>query len=436
MSLLDSNAEIDSRHIWDEVGEALICYAAQSNDGMVADYCIEEGITSKYFYSTTLQVIWEAILKLRRMDMEVDEMQIFMQLTEGDQLKVDRAKFHGIMYKYDGIGQYKECVKRIKESYRVDQLRRLSKIIKEECNDNGTPSDAIMAMVTSHLEQIDESEKGLTPAAEFIQEAYDDLTAEKQVSKGLETHLYGLNRILRLAPETVNIVAARPGLGKSSIATNIADYVATDYRGANATAIFSMEMSQKEVGVRLISSRARTNPDRIREWRNRPNEKVTSARDKLKEAPIFIDDSSTQTVQRMEARCRRLKNTHGLGLVIIDYFQLIMPDNPNSRETRQQKLGDISRALKRMAKNLKVPILVLAQLSRDFEKAGRKPRKSDLRECGDMEQDADIVVLLHQDEDMKDQEKVLAIVDASSTLRLQSNSPAPRPYRTTDWDVQ
>jgi replicative DNA helicase len=399
---------MEAYNIWNEVAMAVLASCVHSEDGMVADYCIEEGISEKHFYDAKLAYIWEAIYGLRAENKPIDSVQVFMKLSEGGTLKVDNMKTTEVFNKVETYGNYKDYVARLKESYKLNQLRRLSRRMLEEITSGEASSELILELIQKEVREMDKTEKSLTPASVFIESAYESLTQPERLDKGIASHLHELNKYLKFKRQTLNIVAARPGLGKSSIATNIADAVAT--RIKESVAIFSMEMSDTEVGVRLIAARSGKNPQRIQEFANYPMEEVNQARMVLKESPIFVDDSGGQTVSRIGARCRRLQQSHGLGMVIIDYFQLISTEGSSRGMTRQQHLGEVSRGLKRMAKELDVPVLCLAQLSRDHEKQGRKPKNTDLRESGDIENDADTIVLIHQDEELRERSESLLII--------------------------
>jgi replicative DNA helicase len=170
-------------------------------------------------------------------------------------------------------------------------------------------------------------------------------------------------------------------------------------------------MQAEELGSRLIIARSEKAEDKIRLYGHRPEiaRPVHKACEDLSKLNIFVDDSTDVTVSQIRARARKIKNKHGLGLIVVDYLQLITPEG-NGRQTRENQVSEMSRALKKMAGDLDVPVICLSQLSREPEKQGRKPRLSDLRESGAIEQDADAVVFLHQDDQMKEINMVEALV--------------------------
>ena len=201
------------------------------------------------------------------------------------------------------------------------------------------------------------------------------------------------------------ILAARPSVGKTAFALNIAQNVAT--RFSIPVVIFSLEMNALDMVYRMICAEGNINASNLRTGQLTDDEwsSLTVATDTLKDAPIFIDDSAGIKVSEIRAKCRRLKQENpNLGLIVIDYLQLI---DGNGRENRQQEVSEISRQLKKLAKELGVPVLALSQLSRGLEqRQNKRPILSDIRESGSIEQDADIVAFLYRDDyHQKDEEE-------------------------------
>ena len=201
------------------------------------------------------------------------------------------------------------------------------------------------------------------------------------------------------------VIAARPSMGKTSLAMNIVEHVAVDLR--LPVGVFSLEMTAESLVLRMMCSVARVNLRSIREGFMSESDfpKLTSAAGRLANAPLFIDDSAGLSILQLRARGRRLAQQHGVKLFVVDYLQLLHSTARRSQENRQQEISDISSGLKALAKELKVPVLVLSQLNRELEKdKSRKPRLSDLRESGSIEQDADVVGLLYKPSGGEDDE--------------------------------
>ncbi len=201
-----------------------------------------------------------------------------------------------------------------------------------------------------------------------------------------------------LQPGDLVIVAGRPSMGKTALAMNIAEHAAIKHR--KPVAVFSMEMAGEQLALRLMSSLGRIDQHRVRTGRLQDQDwpRLTSAVALLSEAPLFIDDTPALTPTELRARARRLHREHGhLGLIVIDYLQLMHVSG--TRENRATEISEISRGLKALAKELRVPVLALSQLNRSVEsRQDRRPVMSDLRESGAIEQDADVIVFIYRDE--------------------------------------
>jgi replicative DNA helicase len=222
--------------------------------------------------------------------------------------------------------------------------------------------------------------------------------SRKGVLNGLATGYADLDRMTDgLHGSEMIVIAARPSMGKTSLAMNIAEHVVLEQK--LPVGVFSLEMSAEALVLRMMCSLARVNLRSIREGFMSESDfpKLTSAAGRLANAPLFIDDSAGLSILQLRARARRLAQQHGIKLFVIDYLQLLHSTARRAQENRQQEISDISSGLKALAKELKVPVLVLSQLNRELERdKSRKPRLSDLRESGAIEQDADVVGLLYK----------------------------------------
>ncbi len=240
------------------------------------------------------------------------------------------------------------------------------------------------------------------PLADLVGEAFDRIDARSQRGKrsaGLPTGLPSLDdKVIGLQDGESLIVAARPGTGKTAIALSLASNAAVMER---VPVLFvSLEQSELELTERLLCCHARVNGHFLRRGTVNQEEsrRLMEAGNLLRQAPLFIDDAASQKMLRIAATARRLKVREKLGLVIVDYLQLIEPDNPKA--PRQEQVAAISRRLKALARELNIPVVALAQLNRALEsRSDRRPRLSDLRESGSIEADADSVWLLHRSED-------------------------------------
>lgn len=236
-------------------------------------------------------------------------------------------------------------------------------------------------------------------------EQIEKLYEKKAHVTGLATGFNDFDELTSgLQPSNLIILAARPSMGKTSLAMNIAANVGMKQKVP--VAIFSLEMSENELTQRLLCAEARVNSQYLRTGRLQDDDwsKLSSALGRLAEAPIFIDDSGQTTVMEMRAKARRLKHKHGLGLIIVDYLQL-MYGSSRRNENRQQEISEISRSLKVLGRELEVPVIAVSQLSRAVEQRGgeKKPMLSDLRDSGAIEQDADLVVFIYREDYYNDE---------------------------------
>ena len=198
-----------------------------------------------------------------------------------------------------------------------------------------------------------------------------------------------------LKPQNLVVIAARPAVGKSALAMQIATRVALEDK--RPVAVFSLEMSGEEITERAIRQQARVSTSARGHATEREVAALTTAGVRIASAPLFILDEGGISIGQLQARARRLHQRHQLALVVVDYLQLLRGSGRS--ENRAVEVGEVSRGLKALAKELNIPVVVLAQLNRDCEKDSRKPRMSDLRESGSIEADADIVLLLHTEKD-------------------------------------
>ncbi len=240
-----------------------------------------------------------------------------------------------------------------------------------------------------------------------------DMRQEGQI-RGVPTGFYDFDdKTCGLSPTQLVILAARPSMGKTSFALNIALNAAM--RHQQGVAIFSLEMSSEQIGQNLLCSAAEINAHDLRTGRLQDDQygKLTDAADLLGQAPIFIDDTAALGILELRAKARRLKMRYDIQLIIIDYLQLMEGSVGMKRaENRQQEISVISRGLKQLARELDVPVLALSQLNRSVDsREDRRPRMSDLRESGSIEQDADIVVFLYREAYYKPKENNLRDVE-------------------------
>ncbi len=247
------------------------------------------------------------------------------------------------------------------------------------------------------------NQKGYTPIKDILVDSFtqlEQLYNQKQRITGVPTGFSDLDYLTAgLHKSDLVIVAARPAMGKSAFALNIATNAAV--RANVPVAIFSLEMSKEQMTNRILCSEAMVDSNKVRTGKVEDDDwqKLASASGELSQAQIYIDDTPGISVMEIRAKCRKMKLERDIGLVVIDYIQLVQGSNKRANASREQEISEISRSLKILAKEINVPVIALSQLSRSVEqRPDHRPMLSDLRESGAIEQDADIVMFLYRDD--------------------------------------
>ena len=249
-----------------------------------------------------------------------------------------------------------------------------------------------------------------TPIGSSLTEAWNRFeelnSSTEEVHRGIPTGFTSLDNLLSgFQKSDLIILAARPSMGKTTFALDIARNAAVRFK--KSVGIFSLEMSDQQLVDRMLAAEAQVDSWKLRTGRlsnDQEYQAVQNAMATLSEAPIHIDDQPGNNILKMRSSARRLKNEHGLDLLIVDYLQLMSPTNTKASDSMVQQVTEISRSLKILARELDVPVIALSQLSRAVEQRGGKPRLSDLRDSGSIEQDADVVMFIHREDKMnKDQ---------------------------------
>jgi replicative DNA helicase len=373
-------------------------------------YVIEEGLRPEDFYRDRHRAIYESMLELYKENEPIDVLTITEHL---------RARG-----KLDDAGGPAEIDALAGAVPAVGNLRQYGKIVKEQALLRRllTTTYEIQASVHNHAalprELVEQAEKAM------LEVAHDDRQNDfRRVGEILDTET---NRWQKLSTEGISltgvpsgfseldeitggfqpgnliIIAARPSMGKSSLVTNIAENVALHPARPRPVALFSLEMAEAELAQRFIASQAGIKGDDLRKGRLKEATKwkrVLEHAARFAASPLYVDESSDISVLDIRAKARRLHSQHpgGLGLVIVDYLQLIRPES--SEESRVQQVGKMSRGLKILARELNVPVIALSQLSRGVESRNdKRPMLSDLRDSGEIEQDADLVMFIYRDD--------------------------------------
>lgn len=372
-------------------------------DGRNVNLLLEQ-LRTEYFYNEQHKQIFEAILRLFRTGQNVDVVTVLNELVGLDVFSEESGKSYlfTIAQNTPSIANAEAYARIIREKYEMRTLILAARDIIDDASDETNEPREVLDRAEQRIYEISDKrgEQGLIPIADVLMTAYDRLMmlseGEGDDLKGAPTGINELDETLGgLNKGNLILLAARPGVGKTSFALNIAKNIAIE--AGRKVAFFSLEMTREELALRLLSGESGVNHDKLRDGKLSPEEwaNLTSAAGKLYKAPIYLDEASGITVTEMKAKLRRLGN---IGLVAIDYLQLMQGGSVSGNVSRTQIVSDMTRGLKIMAKELNVPVLCLSQLNRGPElRAGHKPMLADLRESGSIEQDADVVLFLYRE---------------------------------------
>lgn len=361
-------------------------------------------LTDEDFYDPRHQVLYRAMLELQAGTTPIDLRTLQAKLEQKDELD----GVGGIAYlasldlDLPDLGRVDTYVEIVKERSVRRRLIEASGIIVRDCLDGGLEAAEALGRAEQAILGLGEEaiRRGFTSLTEIFHETLEDLEERPGSTLiGLPTGFIDLDRMSHgFHPGNLIIVAGRPGMGKTSLAVNIAQYVAIKER--QPVGIFSLEMSEQELALRVLCSEAAVPFGRLRsghlsteEWR-----RIHDVARRTDQAPLYIDDSPNPTLLEVASKARRLKAEKGLELVILDYLQLMQAGG--KYENRNLEIAAISRGLKQLAKELGIPVMALSQLSRQPERRGsdHRPQLADLRESGAIEQDADMVAFVYRDE--------------------------------------
>jgi len=361
-------------------------------------------LRSEDFFLSQHRHIFERMVQLSEKQQAIDTITLMEDLARRGELEAAGGVAY-LSQLADGLPRVTNVdhyARIVKEKSILRGLIHSTAAIQEQAFASGEDADVILDRAESKIFQLaeDRVKAGLIGVKDLVKDGFERLEkifSEGRRITGLATGYAGLdNETAGLQPSELIILAARPSMGKTALALNIAENVGLRQR--EPVAIFSLEMSKESLLLRLLASEARVDAHKFRTGHMSRDDwgKVTTALANLGEAPIWIDDSASSTVLEMGAKARRLKRDRGLSLVIVDYLQLVVPTGGGRQTNRQEEVSGMSRALKGLAKELKVPIVVLSQLTRAPEREERKPQLADLRESGAIEQDADVVLFINR----------------------------------------
>jgi replicative DNA helicase len=372
------------------------------------------------FFSEAHRITFEKMVGISEKNRTIDLVTLCEELSkDGQTEKAGGAAYLAALTDGVPIGTsvaVSEYSRIVKEKSLIRRLINASNNVISRCLEGTDDPDTLIDLAQSQVFDIAEQkvQSGFTNIRDIVKSSFgtiDDLLDRGQRVTGIETGFVDLDNMTSgLQPGELVVVAARPSLGKTALALNIASHAAIKHH--KTVGLFSLEMSKESLVIRLLCSEAETDSHKLRSGFSSREDwnKLTRALGRLGDAPLLIEDTPALSIMQIRAKARRLKMEKGLDLMIVDYLQLV--SGQGRFENRTQEVSYISRGLKSIAKELKVPVLALSQLSRAPEqRPGQRPQLSDLRESGSIEQDADVVIFIFRERKAAEESEAEGEVD-------------------------
>ena len=376
------------------------------SESMMEPVLVDVALNSDDFYRERHRIVFEAIRTLHERNDPVDSLTVSEYLKQTGELAEagSREAIQGLAVNVPVPGNGRKYAEIVKQNSLLRRLLRAAQEIQQSVHERGAEPRDLVDQAESLLFRVAHEEKAsdfkvLPEILSFELHRLEQLARGELAMTGTPSGFGHLDKVTGgFQPGNLIVIAARPGMGKSALVANIAENVAMNT--GKAVAFFSMEMSEAELAHRFIACRARIPGDRLRMGKvsERDWPRVLRACSQLEQAPLWIDDSSDLGMLELRAKARRLATSEGgLALVIVDYIQLMRAEQPH--QNRVEQVAQMSRGLKNLARELKVPVVALSQLSRAPEqRPDKRPMLSDLRESGQIEQDSDVVAFIYRDE--------------------------------------
>lgn len=400
-------AKNDRRPIYNDEAERGMLGSILLDAGRVLDFCREKQIRPESFYIRPHQVIYAEMCEMDRAHRPIDILTLADRLkTAGRLEEIGGVDFLNRLLDSTPTAAHAEYyVDLVRQQHLLRRIIDCSRNAENECYTSTEHADLVLAKVEQDFFDIsEERHDAMKPWPQAVAETMGTIEHILQSKKGLSGIATGFKdldeKLLGLHKGEMIVLASRPSMGKTSLAMNIVENVAmsrTDNE-PRAVGIFSLEMAREQLVMRMLGAHARIPMHTIAGGylTNVNFGQLAQAADRLMKAPIFLDDSGGLDIVELRARARRMKKKHDIALLVVDYLQLLQSPDVR-RQGRQVEISLISNAIKSMAKELRVPVLVLSQLNRAPEAREGKPRLADLRESGSIEQDADVVLLLYSE---------------------------------------
>ncbi|MGZ4201017.1 MAG: replicative DNA helicase [Thermoleophilaceae bacterium] len=380
-----------------------ILLAEQALDNVL----IDTRLKAEDFYRPRHQLIFKAMRRLKeKADPEaVDAVTVCDELARAGELEEagGTAYIHSLPSMVPAAGNVRHYARIVKQHALLRRLLDTTREVQDDVYSFSGNAHELMEQAEAKIFRIAHEDRTgeLRPIEDVLHDELDKLELVSRQGISLTGTPSGFKDIDSLTggfqPGNLIVLAARPSMGKSALVTNIAENAAIEYD--RPVALFSLEMSETELAQRFIASQAKLNGDDLRKGRVKSDRwpKVVKATEKLARSPLYVDDTSDIGILEVRAKARRLHARRELGLLIVDYLQLMRPED--SHASRVEQIGQISRGLKILARELNIPVIAVSQLSRAVEaRPDKRPLLSDLRESGQIEQDADLVMFIYRDE--------------------------------------
>lgn len=365
-------------------------------------------ISERSFYSDRHKLIWSVIIELHGKNTPIDLLSLSSRLKEKEMLEQagDMSYLSELVNGVPSSTNAKYYAEIVQKKHIMRDLINASEYVGELGFDEALDIDELLDKAEKKIFEV----TNFTGTHKFVAlkdtlseawERIDRLHHTREELRGIPTGFESLdNKLAGFQNSDLIILAARPSMGKTSLALDIARKAAVDHKVP--VGIFSLEMSSQQLVDRMLAAESQVDSWKIRTGHNLSIEidfkAIRDAMDRLSSAPIYIDDQPANNILKMRAVARRLKSEKGLGLIVVDYLQLMVPTQARNSDNLVQQVTEISRSLKQLARELSVPVLALSQLSRAVEARGGEPRLSDLRDSGSIEQDADVVMFIHRED--------------------------------------
>jgi replicative DNA helicase len=385
----------------------------------VLSRCLEARIRPESFYDPKHGVIYEVLVNLYNNQKPIEVSVVAEELKTSRQLDTvgGYAFLAQVSSRIPTTAQASYFIEKVREQALLREIIRSATGAVEDCYGYSGGIDEFVDQIESKIfavtqNRVSESAKQMREPTREAMNVITKMMMKKGELTGISSGFKDLDALMwGFQRQEMIILAARPSMGKTSLALNFAEGASLPLRGQGvASLIFSLEMSASQLALRMLCSRARVNMKLLRDGLLSKNgdeqNRLVHTADEFSKAPIFIDDSSALSIMQLRAKARRIHSRTPLGFIIVDYLQLLSPTD--SKMPREQQVAEASRGLKSLAKELNVPVLVLSQLNRSSEKENRTPKLADLRESGSIEQDADVVLMLARPRDADEKFQVAA----------------------------